>query len=175
MKQKVVVLFFIITISGFSFSLKDNGKKVNWISFQDAEKKLLEKELPVIVDVYTDWCGWCKVMDSKTYSKPNVAYYLNNKFYAIKFNAESTEDITWRGKVYRYDPQKGIHSLALALITGEKGYPNTVFIPNKQAEPVSVPGYMTPKEFQVFLTYFGEKKYNSSNFETYAKDFKPSW
>ncbi len=173
--QKVVVLFFIITISGFSFSLKENGKKVNWISFQEAEKKMQEKELPVIVDMYTDWCGWCKVMDSKTYAKPNVAYYLNNKFYAIKFNAESREDITWRGKIYRYDPQKRIHSLALALITGEKGYPNTVFIANKQSEPVSVAGYMTPKDFQVFLTYFGEKKYESSDFETYARDFKPSW
>jgi thioredoxin-related protein len=114
-------------------------------------------------------------MDSKTYSKSHVATYLNNKFYAIKFNAESREDITWRGKVYRYDTQKRIHSLALALITGEKGYPNTVFIANKQSEPLSVPGYMTPNEFQVFLTYFGEKQNQSSDFETYARNFRPSW
>jgi thioredoxin-related protein len=173
--QKVVVLFFIISIISFSFSLKENGKKVNWISFQEAEKRMNEKELPVIVDVYTNWCGWCKVMESKTYSKSHVATYLNNKFYAIKFNAESREDITWRGKVYRYDPQKRIHSLALALITGEKGYPNTVFIADKQSEPLSVPGYMTPNEFQVFLTYFGEKQNQSSDFETYARNFRPSW
>lgn len=173
--QKVVVLFFVLTITGFSFSLKEDTKKVNWISFQEAEKRMNEKELPVIVDVYTDWCGWCKVMDNKTYSKSNVANYLNNKFYAIKFNAESKQDITWRGKVYRYDHEKGIHSLALALITGEKGYPNTVFIADKESEPVSVPGYMTPNEFQVFVTYFGEKKYDSSDFETYARGFTPSW
>lgn len=173
--QKVVFLFFILTITGLAFSIKKQGKKVNWISFQEAEKKMNEKELPVIVDVYTDWCGWCKVMDSKTYSKSHVANYLNNKFYAIKFNAESREDIIWRGNVYRFDPQKNIHSLALALITGEKGYPNTVFIADKYAQPLSVPGYMKPNEFQVFLTYFGEKKHESSDFETYARGFKPSW
>ena len=119
--QKVVGLFFILTIIGFSFSSKQTGKKVNWISFEEAEKKMETKELPVIVDVYTDWCGWCKVMDSKTYSKGQVADYLNEKFYAMKFNAESRNDIKWRGKIYRYDSQKRIHSLALALITGEIG------------------------------------------------------
>jgi uncharacterized protein YyaL (SSP411 family) len=173
--QKVFGLLLILTIIGFSFSSKPNGKKVNWISFQEAEKKMETKELPVIVDVYTDWCGWCKVMDSKTYSRANVADYLNEKFYAIKFNAESRDPIIWRGKTYRYDAQKRIHSLALALITGEKGYPNTVFIANKEAEPVSVAGYMNPNEFQVFVTYFGDKQNEKTDFEHYANSFKPTW
>ena len=56
-----------------------------------------------------------------------------------------------------------------------RDYPNTVFIADKESEPVSIPGYMTPNEFQVFVTYFGEKKHESSDFETYARSFKPSW
>jgi uncharacterized protein YyaL (SSP411 family) len=168
------VLFIFLICSSFSAN-HPAGEKIQWISFEEAEKKLAEKELPVLVDIYTDWCGWCKVMDQKTYSKSIVAGYLNSKFYAVKFNAESKQPITWRGKVYKYNPEQKLHSLAKALITGEMGFPNTVFIANKQADPQSIAGYLTPKDLQVFVTYFGESKNREVDFNTYARNFKPNW
>jgi len=174
--QKVVTFIFLLAVISYSFSVRDHeSNKINWLGFQEAAKKMEIKELPVIIDVYTDWCGWCKVMDRKTYGKSKVAAYINEKFYAIKFNAESKEDIMWRGKIYRYDKQRGIHSLALELIKKDMGFPNTVFIPDEKSEPQSMAGYLTPKEFQVYLTYYGEAKNKSLDFESYARRFKPSW
>ena len=170
------VLFLLFVVSCFSFSIPSGTTaKVQWLSFKELEKKLQEKELPVLVDIYTDWCGWCKVMDRKTYAESNVAKYMNQKFYAVKFNAESKEDITWRGKTYSYNQRQRIHSLTNELIKGEMGFPNTVFIPGKTAEPISVAGYMTPQDFQVYLTYFGEEKNRKKDFQAYANSFKPTW
>jgi len=174
--EKVAASIFLLILTGFSFTHKEPDlKNVNWISFQELEKKLETKDLPVIIDVYTDWCGWCKVMDQKTYGKSKVFNYLNQKFYAVKFNAESKEDVPWRGKIYRYDHNRGIHSLALELIKRDMGFPNTVFVANKSSVPESFAGYMAPKEFQIYLTYYGDEKNRSTDFETYARNFRPSW
>jgi len=49
----------------------------------------------VLVDVYTDWCHWCKVLDSDVYSDPQVASYLNGNFICVKVNGDDPTLGTW--------------------------------------------------------------------------------
>lgn len=42
----------------------------------------------VLVDFYTDWCGWCKKLDRDTYTNPAVVDYVNSKFVCLKLDAE---------------------------------------------------------------------------------------
>ncbi len=42
----------------------------------------------VLVDVYTDWCGWCHRLDRDTYSNPDVITFVNNQFVCLKLDAE---------------------------------------------------------------------------------------
>src|SRR5688572_33238081 len=94
---------------------------VKWITFEEAIKKSKTEKRAIFVDVYTDWCGWCKVMDKNTFSDPQVAKILNDKFYAVKFDAEQREDVVFNGHTFKFVPSgnKGYHELAAALLNNQ--------------------------------------------------------
>ncbi|GIV27707.1 MAG: hypothetical protein KatS3mg027_1521 [Bacteroidia bacterium] len=71
---------------------------VKWLSFKEAQELNKQAPKPFLVDIYTDWCGWCKVMMRTTYSNPNIAGYINTYFYPVKFNAETKDTIEFDGQ-----------------------------------------------------------------------------
>ncbi|MBL0144624.1 MAG: DUF255 domain-containing protein [Chitinophagaceae bacterium] len=102
--QKVIIFLsifiFSITLSSFNSTKKE---KINWLTLAEAEKAFKANPKPILIDVYTDWCGWCKVMDKDTYSKKNVINYINKNYYAVKFDAEQAASITWGDKTYNFN------------------------------------------------------------------------
>ena len=174
--QKVLLFFLLTALFGFISPIPSAPKeKIRWISFEEAEKLSKEKPLPILVDVYTDWCGWCKVMDKKTYAHDSVAKYINQHFYAIKFNAESKTPVQWKGKTYSFMPQYKMHSLAIELLKGEAGFPTTVIIPIDPADPQAIPGYLQPKDMHTLLSYFSEANFKKIRYDKYAEKFKSKW
>lgn len=175
--QKVPFLSFILLllISLTSFQHNPPKEKLEWITLQEAEAKLKTEPRPILVDLYTDWCGWCKVMDRKTYTNQNLIKYLNQKFYAVRLNAESKTDIIWRGKTYRFNTAYKTNELALALTKGELAYPTTVILPVNESEPQAIAGMLEVKEMEMITRYFAENNYGTVSFDDYARKFKPSW
>src|SRR5690606_27234601 len=98
--------------------------------FEEAVELNAKNPKKIFIDIYTDWCGWCKVMDQKTFSHPEIAKYLMTHFYPVKLNAEQRGDITFRGHTYKFVPQgaRGYHELAYALLQGRMSYPTTVYL-----------------------------------------------
>jgi uncharacterized protein YyaL (SSP411 family) len=79
---------------------ESNAQKVEWMSFEQAlEAQKIEKK-KIFVDLYTDWCSWCKRMDKTTMKDPDIIRYLNSTFYPVKFNAEQETEIKFKGKTY---------------------------------------------------------------------------
>lgn len=174
--QKVLLFFLAAALVGFIHPIPSAPKeKIRWISFEEAEKLSKEKSLPILVDIYTDWCGWCKVMDKKTYAHDSVAKYINQHFYAVKFNAESKTPVQWKGKTYSFMPQYKMHALAIELLKGDAGFPTTVIIPVEQADPQAIPGYLQPKEMHTLLSYFSEGHFPTIRYDKYAEKFKSRW
>jgi thioredoxin-related protein len=147
--------------------------QIRWYTVNDIEKLIQESPRPVFIDTYTDWCGWCKKFDSDTFTNPVIADILNNKFYAIKFNAEGKDSVTFMGRTFINDGKYGVtHQLGVALLKGQMSYPTVVFL-NEKGQLVSpVPGFREPKEMEVLLSFFAEKVYEKQNYEDYAKAFK---
>ena len=160
--------------SGVRVTKAPVAEAVTWMSIEEAAGKLAKEQRPVLIDLYTTWCGWCKQMDKKTYSNKQVAQYLQEKFYAVKVDAETRATIQWAGRTYRFNPDYRANEFALYLAHGQLEFPTTIVIP-PGGEPQAIPGYMEPKELELLVKYFGEGKYGKMSFDEYQRGFKPSW
>lgn len=130
----------------------------------------MEKEpRKIVIDVYTDWCGWCKKMDKSTFSDPEVARLVNKHFYAVKLDAEGKKPITLKGQTFNYKEEYRSHELAAALLQGQMSYPTTVYLDESMNMLAPVPGYLDAKNFSTILRYFGENHHKSMNFQEYEK------
>ncbi len=168
-------LLFISTLST-SFALPpDKSKKgdgIKWLTLEEAAAKSKTAPRKVFVDVYTDWCGWCKRMDKSTFSDPAVVDYVNKNFYAVKLDAEGKEPITINGKTYKYNAQYRTHEAALALLNMKLGYPTTVYLDEKFGIISPVPGYLDAPTFRHLLTYFNEEHYKKKTFDEFKATAK---
>ena len=147
---------------------KKGKGKVNWITLEDAAAKIKKEPRKVIIDVYTDWCGWCKKMDQSTFTNPAVAEYINANFYAVKLDAEGKDPITINGKTYKYNPKYRSHEVAVTLLSGQMSYPSTVYLDEKMAILAPVPGYLDAAAMKSLLTYFGDNHYKKKSYQKYS-------
>lgn len=134
---------------------------VKWMTFEQALKESEKTKKKIFIDVYTDWCGWCKVMDKNTFSDPNVAKILNEDYYPVKFNAEQREDVTFKGHAFKFVPSgnNGYHELAATLLNNQLSYPTVVFLDEDFNGITPLAGYKKPEEFHRYLIYIRDEYY----------------
>ena len=165
MRTFILAIFFV-----FSFTI--SAQEIQWMSFEDAVAMTKNEgnTKKVFIDVYTDWCGWCKKMDKDTFQNPEVAKYMQENFYMVKFNAEGKESINYDGKTFEYVPsgRRGYHQLAAALLQNRLSYPTVVFLDEDMKMLSPVPGYQKVKPFMQIARYFGENIYKEQDWKSYA-------
>jgi thioredoxin-related protein len=145
-------------------------KWMTWAQMQDAQKTEHRK---VFVDVYTGWCGWCKRMDASTFTNAEIVKYVNENFYAVKFDAETREDIKFRDKTYKYVAQgmQGYNELAAEILNNQMSYPTSVYFDENLDEIFPVPGYQESRMFESVLNYVATNSYKTAKFDDYQKSF----
>ena len=65
---------------------------IKWYTWDEAIALNAKNPKKIFIDLYTEWCGYCKKMDANTFKDPEVAKYMNEHFYAVKFDAEQHGD-----------------------------------------------------------------------------------
>ena len=158
------------------------GQQIQWMTFVEARAAQEKEPKKIFMDVYTDWCGPCKLLDKNTFQNPDVSRYISENYYAVKFNAEGTEKITFYDQVFtnpNHDPNRkgrnATHQFTQYL--GVKGYPTMVFF-SEDGDPIMpIVGYIKPKEIELYLKMIKQGDYQvfstPEDFEKYKKSFVP--
>lgn len=178
----VLILSFLIASSTFAAEGKKKKSKesvadsvIHWMNITEVEAALKKKPKRVFVDVYTHWCGWCKVMDKKTFSNKELAQYMNENFYALKLDAEQKDTINFKGKKFGFVPSQRSNQLAVELLQGRMSYPTTVILDENFQNPIPIPGYQDVPTMEKILKYIATDTYKTVQFPEYEKTFKPTW
>ncbi len=151
-------------------------KKINWMSMEQAEEMVKANPKKIFVDLYTDWCGWCKRMDANTFTHPVIVDYINENFYAVKLDAEQAEPITFRGQKYvNENPEnnRSAHSLAIAILQGRMGYPSVAFFDEDLNLIHALSGYRPPEGMEPILVFFNDEVYKENpNLDQFLQTFQ---
>lgn len=130
-----------------------------WYNMESAADANKEVKKFIFIDIYTDWCGWCKKMDQSTFLDSGVVAYMNEHFYAVKMNAESKDPIAYKEVLYEYKmyATKGYNELAVNLLSGQMSFPSFVILSKKEVKLGVISGYKKPTEFILALKGYVEK------------------
>jgi len=149
---------FVVALILLTFSLSVNAQKeantsLKWYSWEEGYKLAQNEGKIMIVDAYTDWCHWCKVMDEKTYSQKGVINLIETDFVAIKLNPEKAGTYTYSGA--NYSGKELIKALSDNKFSG---YPTTFFVfPNKSVSYMEI-GYLEATVFEGKLKKYADMK-----------------
>ena len=177
----IYLLFIIILLNSLSVS----AQSINWVTMDEA--LTLQKKAPkkIMIDMYTSWCGPCKMLDKNTFTNKDLISFVNTYYYAVKFNAEGNETVNYKEQVFanpNYDPAKAKRRNSQHQMTqflGVSAYPTIVFL-GLEAELIApIPGYQTAQKLELYLRLFKDETYKKVNtqeaFNAYYKSFTPTF
>ena len=177
---KLLRLFLIFSLFAVS-TLELDAQTIKWLSFEEAQELNKKEPRKILVDVYTHWCGPCKMMMKQTFGNKWVADYINKNYYAVKFNAEGPDPITFKEKLFEnpgymkdHPGRNATHQLthAIATVKGRIAYPTIVFIDEELNIIAPVQGFQRPAQFEPMLKFIAEEKYKTVKWQDYMSTFK---
>jgi thioredoxin-related protein len=172
---RLKILLLTMYVFFASFLRAQNNESIRWYTMDQLESLEKKEKRKIMIDVYTNWCGWCKYMDKTTFSQQYIAHYINENYYPVRLNAEQRESITFKSRTYKFVTQSnvGFNELAAELLNGQMSYPSTIFLDENFNIIQSIQGYLKSEQFEIIISYFAEDNYKKIPWTRYEKTYTP--
>ncbi|SFD38000.1 Thioredoxin-related protein [Algibacter lectus] len=176
--KKITFVFLLTLITTVYVS----AQEINWLTLDEAIALQKKEPKKIMMDIYTNWCGPCKMLDKNTFQNKEVADYVNKHYYAVKLNGEGNDVVTYKDKAYgnpNYDPAKAnrrnsAHELARYFQIN--AYPTVLFFDETAEVITPLRGYQTPPQLELYLKMFKNDDHKNiktqDEFNTYYNAFK---
>jgi len=164
----VILLCFIGTLQ-YSNS-KTTASEIEWVSYEHAIKIQEMTNKKIFMFVYTDWCDFCN------YTKETLLKYqpfvdaINDQFIPVRFNAEQTGVVDFKGHELGIQDESGYHLLPIILMDGYMEFPGFIFL-NEDLQVISKQGGVKEDviDFTDYANYIGSDSYKKVKW----LDYKP--
>lgn len=182
MFMKKITLILALVLFSVANSI---AQEIKWVSLEDALALQKKKPKKIMMDVYTNWCGPCKMLDKNTFQNPDVAKYVNDNYYAVKFNAEGNDVVKYKGTSYSNPGYKAemasrrnsVHDLTRILKVN--AYPTIVFFDEQGELIFPLRGYQNPQQLELYLKMFKDDKHKEmktqEDFNSFYSAFVPKF
>jgi thioredoxin-related protein len=140
----------------------DSGTAIEgqWLTFDQALTKAQAEKKFIVVDFYTDWCKWCKVMDQKTYTDPAVLALIEKSFVLAKVNPEKDGSYVFKGRT--------LTNADLAKEFKVQGFPTTVYLDLEGNVCGSFSGFVPPEAYVKILTFIANGEYKKQSLDNFV-------
>jgi TonB family protein len=176
-----VLILNTTALVGFT---QDKVNKIHWMSVEEAVAATQKEPRKIMIDVYTQWCGPCKMMAAQTFTHPDVVKYMNEKYYCVKFDAESGDSVRFDGKTFKnpgFKPgatgRNSVHDLTMHW--GVSAYPTLLFFDETAKAIAPITGFQSVENFEIFAKVFAQNDYKTiqtqEDWANYQKNFVRTW
>ncbi len=147
---------------------------INWLTWDEAMRKQAKEPRKIMVELYTNWCSWCVKMDKTTFKDPAIIQYINENFYAVKFDAETRTEVSFKGQKFGYieDGSRGYNLFSLYLTRGRLTFPSIIFLDETINNPQPVKGFQNVAMMDRLLQFFGENHYKKMDWSLFNQSFE---
>ncbi len=176
-RAKYIAIIIFLTVAGLKLQAQTENAagKIHWYSFEDGAKLNAQTHKKVFIDIFTDWCGWCKELDRSTFTNPSIVKLMNDNFIAVKLNAERKDTIYFNGYMFVNPNPNGNRSpnqLASSMLKGKMMYPSMVFMDDSMRIITTVQSYLKPVDLEPILAFVSQNKYSKVSFDTFKMGYK---
>lgn len=144
--------------------------QVKWMTMNEALEAQKKEPKKILIHFYAQWCSMCKRMEGHTYKNEEITKYINENYYAVRFDAEGGEEVEYQGKIYNnptYDPKREIKYGGngsvnnFTRLMGVRGYPTMILLDEKSSPITSFVGYYKPKDIEPYLALIAKDDYQN--------------
>lgn len=136
--------------------------EIQWIGIEEGLRTGQETDRKILVNIYTDWCNFCKKMTDTVYPDSTVRQTVFEHFVPVGLNAESDAIVLFKGEP--------ISEKDLARQLGVRSYPTLLFMSSSGELILQSNGYMPAGDFNRMLTYIGTSAYETMEFIQFEPD-----
>lgn len=139
----------------FLFGSQLSAQSIKWAKIDEVSSLNESTKKKYFVEVYTDWCVFCKKMNQCTFTNAKLSEFINTNYQPVKFNAEQRENVYWNGYVYTFRNygRRGYNTLAVQWLRGNMRFPCFLVISaDKKHIEKTIIGYKTVRELKKELS-----------------------